>query len=186
MRNCLDCEVDISDMHGRTKRCEACAVIRKRILDRESSRKWRTGNPEKAQESNRKWVAANSEKRGEYGRKWRAANPEKVRKWRAANLEKAQESDRKWSAANLEKRRGYQRRRRELCKGGIRKHLETLIREQDGLCGICDQPLPAELSPDIHVDHIIPVSKGGTDIYSNFQAAHASCNFSKGNRIGDS
>ena len=36
MRNCLDCEVDISDRHGLAERCEACAAIRKRILGRES------------------------------------------------------------------------------------------------------------------------------------------------------
>lgn len=62
---------------------------------------------------------------------------------------------------------------------GIRTHLPTLVAQQGGLCGICGKPLPVELD-EIHVDHIRPRSRGGTDAVGNLQAAHAHCNQSKG------
>lgn len=34
------------------------------------------------------------------------------------------------------------------------------------------------------VDHILPISKGGTDDPDNLVAACSRCNYSKGNRIG--
>ena len=63
----------------------------------------------------------------------------------------------------------------------IRKHLDFLLEKQHGMCGICYKPLP--YPPDggkVHVDHIIPVSVGGTDDRENLQATHAECNLEKG------
>ena len=63
----------------------------------------------------------------------------------------------------------------------IRKHLDFLLERQHGMCGICYRPLP--YPPDggkVHVDHIIPVSVGGTDDRENLQATHAECNLEKG------
>ena len=58
----------------------------------------------------------------------------------------------------------------------LRKHLPDLIEAQDGLCGICGAPLPEEIDSAIHVDHIKPRSKGGSNDYDNLQAVHDSCN----------
>lgn len=44
-------------------------------------------------------------------------------------------------------------------------------------CGICSQLLIGEF----HVDHIVPISKGGLHCYSNVQAAHPWCNLQKNN-----
>ena len=50
---------------------------------------------------------------------------------------------------------------------------------QGGLCGICGDSLPED-EAEIHVDHIVPVSRGGGDGRENLQATHAFCNLSKG------
>jgi 5-methylcytosine-specific restriction endonuclease McrA len=53
-----------------------------------------------------------------------------------------------------------------------------------GLCGICKQPIDTSIPyPEpmsFSVDHIIPVSKGGSERNENLQASHLSCNIAKG------
>lgn len=34
--------------------------------------------------------------------------------------------------------------------------------------------------PDFHVDHVVPLSKGGMHGYTNVQPAHPRCNMRKG------
>ena len=60
-----------------------------------------------------------------------------------------------------------------------RARLPFLIRNQEGKCGICGEPLPTD-EDEVHVDHIQPRSKGGTNRADNLQATHARCNLSKG------
>lgn len=51
------------------------------------------------------------------------------------------------------------------------------MKSQDGKCAICGEPL----GDDQSLDHIVPVSKGGKNVWSNFQLTHARCNKSRGN-----
>ena len=55
-----------------------------------------------------------------------------------------------------------------------------------GLCGICKEPIDLRLQyPNafsISVDHVIPVSQGGTNLQSNLQPAHLICNTKRGNK----
>lgn len=85
----------------------------KREYNRESQRKWRAANPDKAREKHRKWTAANPGKQSEADRKYRLAHPEKKRemerKWRVANREKCRAQTRRWRAAHPERRRAGER-----------------------------------------------------------------------------
>lgn len=56
-----------------------------------------------------------------------------------------------------------------------------ILRDSKGLCGICRKPLDLF---GIDFDHIVPLSKGGTHTRANIQATHASCNRSKGAKVG--
>lgn len=50
-----------------------------------------------------------------------------------------------------------------------------------GFCGICGEPVvPTE---EWHIDHIIPLSRGGSDTYCNVQVSHPLCNWKKSNQI---
>lgn len=77
------------------------------------------------------------------------------------------------SRAWREKQREGHRKR-----GSVRR---GKIVERDGMiCGICREDIAA--FSDLHIDHIIPISKGGTSDPANLQPSHASCNLRKGSR----
>jgi 5-methylcytosine-specific restriction endonuclease McrA len=50
-----------------------------------------------------------------------------------------------------------------------------------GMCGICKQFIVGKF----HVDHVIPLSKGGLHSYANTQPAHPDCNQRKSATIID-
>jgi hypothetical protein len=61
------------------------------------------------------------------------------------------------------------------------------IAQRDGWrCQLCRKPVnPRKRHPDpmcASIDHIVPISQGGTDVRANVQLAHLFCNMSKGNR----
>ena len=72
---------------------------------------------------------------------------------------------------------GGTRNFRKLTQDSLRK-IET---GETVLCGICGQTIRRR--EDYQTDHIVPVTKGGTDDWDNLQPAHSSCNRSKGNRL---
>jgi hypothetical protein len=55
-----------------------------------------------------------------------------------------------------------------------------------GLCGICKEPIDTSIPyPEpmsFSVDHIVPLSKGGSERNENLQASHLSCNIAKGSQ----
>lgn len=51
-----------------------------------------------------------------------------------------------------------------------------VLRRDRGVCWLCGG------TGATTVDHIVPQSLGGTDDPSNLAAAHAGCNFARGNR----
>ena len=52
-------------------------------------------------------------------------------------------------------------------------------------CSLCGQPL-SPYDDHLHVDHIIPISKGGTSELTNLQVVHKTCNLRKSSNIPDS
>ena len=77
------------------------------------------------------------------------------------------------SRAWVEWRREQKRERRK----AKRQH----VIDRDGMvCQLCGGDIEDE--SDLHIDHAIPVSKGGSPELSNLQATHAKCNLQKGVR----
>lgn len=56
-----------------------------------------------------------------------------------------------------------------------------------GLCQICNQPVLIDVAyPDpqcLSIDHIVPISKGGTSSIKNLQITHLRCNLAKSNTL---
>ncbi len=66
-----------------------------------------------------------------------------------------------------------------------------VYKRNGNICRICGYPMIFNLDLNDHsifdpseIDHIIPLSKGGSDDVENLGVAHRSCNRKKNNRIG--
>lgn len=85
---------------------------------------------------------------------------------------------------------GYECTLREYHSKNQRKLMTQELRRQimerdDYTCQICGKYMPDEVG--LHIDHIIPVSKGGKSVPSNLRVLCSKCNGSKGSKfeIGD-
>lgn len=86
------------------------------------------------------------------------------------------------------RRENYQRRR--ALKAGVdaERIVNREIFERDGWsCGLCSEPVDTEIAwPDPRspsLDHIVPLSRGGSHTAANVQLAHLGCNVEKGDRM---
>lgn len=187
--------------HARRKeqKCEPCALVgkernrqkylanRKQVLA--SQNEYRQRNREEVLERKKRYYKENKDKVRAGIKDWEARNPDKVleyaRKWRDLNREKFRaESLRKTHRRNAEKRNT----RTEI-------YTEKQVLEFYGSnCNICSEPidLSAARSPrfpnwqrGLHIDHLIPLSKGGTDTLNNVRPTHALCNIRKAAKLDD-
>ena len=67
--------------------------------------------------------------------------------------------------------------------------LTALFHKENGVCAICGKPVDVTDINDGHIgrryptlDHVVPLSKGGTHTWDNVQLAHMSCNAGKRDR----
>jgi hypothetical protein len=63
----------------------------------------------------------------------------------------------------------------------IPEHVRIDVLDRHGMtCWLCSLPIADRR--DLHMDHVIPWSKGGSDDADNLRPAHAKCNVSRGNK----
>lgn len=123
-------------------------------------------------------------KQAEKSAAYRAANPGVSKRQnaqrRAANPELARQKSREWFARNPEKRAIYEQNRRakKRASGGkLSPDLKVrLFASQKGCCACCRRDLPIE---EFHLDHVMPLSKGGSHEDKNMQLLCQPCNQSK-------
>ncbi len=117
----------------------------------------RARTPEYVREVADRWAINNPERVTELGRNWRQRNPEKV-------------------AANNRK----QHSARRAVKGHFTdEDLRQILERQKHRCVYCKVTLTRRTKS---LDHILPVSKGGTNWPDNLQFTCRSCNCRKHNR----
>ena len=89
-----------------------------------------------------------------------------------------------------ERRRSNAERRRALKAGASigARFTNAEVFDRDGwVCGLCAEPVSRNATyPDplsASLDHVIPLSRGGSHSLDNVQLAHLACNVSKGARV---
>jgi len=89
---------------------------------------------------------------------------------------------REWTAKNLPIKALIERRRRAVAASADGDHcvsdILNIFTNQNGLCAMCF----SDVSLEYHVDHIIPLSKGGSNWPENLQILCPSCNCKKGSK----
>lgn len=140
-------------------------------------------DPEKFKARARAYREANREKLRQKRLEKYQANPEAARKRSRDDYQKnsqrykAAASD--WNAANPEAkaaiRRNYKARKRKAEGHHTAADIARIKAAQRDRCAYC----PRSIRRSFHVDHIKPLSKGGTNWPSNIQLTCDSCNLSK-------
>lgn len=108
-------------------------------------------------------------------------------------IPKTARADKKWCSEDCSsKARGHTmnvtRRIKTSEPLGVFRRVDIYNRD-NWICQICKKPIDKKLpfpNPNCaSLDHIVPLSRGGTHESTNVQLAHLSCNTSKGNRVSD-
>lgn len=136
------------------------------------TREWELANPERSRAAKRAWDRKNAERLRHTARERRAANPEPYRAmhraWKRRNKHKVKEQE-------------HRRRARELgARLGCRKEYAAFVKWARSAravpCYWCGKRTKKSAR---HIDHIIPLARGGADAIENLCVACAPCNVTK-------
>lgn len=149
-----------------------------RAKAQERATKWFLEHREQARESRKRTYDQKREYYINKAREWREKHPEEYRA-------KQHEYKLAHFRAHPQEYVTDTRNRRARLRNAPGKHtvedVQRLYDAQDGLCHWCKAPLNGHY----HVDHVIPVSRGGSNDPSNLVLACQHCNCSKNDSLPD-
>ena len=192
-KTCSKCEVsqqtgnftnDKSTKDGKCLQCKSCQKNYREINQLkliEKNQLWRKANSQRVKNYNKLYRQENHDKVVAATRAWYLANREKQsassKAWYEANKETATARWRSWAKNNPDILRANERRRRARKQKAktyliTAKDAERILSKPCLYCGI----------PSEHLDHVIPLSRGGDHSIGNLVGACGPCNLSKGSR----
>lgn len=191
--------------------CEHCLNSRKKANEKYNASHrsknyqrtliWRDKNPDKVSEHVRLWYQKHKDKYKEYNKAYKKTAKYKdkqkeyslshkefinlrSRNWQAANKSRSMSNKKRWMSENPSKSLEYvhKRRSREINAVGIFtsyqwEQLQSIYGNRCLWCGVSN----VKLSPD----HVVPLSRGGTNYIENIQPLCRSCNSKKSAKILD-
>ena len=164
---------------------------------REYSRIWRENNREKDRKSSANYYAKNKEKSTAATIKWQKANRARINELGriryAKDTEKYKKQQQKYRKSHPDIGRRLANKRRARKKNVlVLSYTEKEVLKLYGFnCWICSEPINMKASRKVgsknwekglHIDHLIPISKGGSDTLENVRPTHGLCNLKKGNK----
>lgn len=108
---------------------------------------------------------------------------ERCKKYKENNKEKVSASYKSWVEKNRERKNCLNRNRKSLINknGGSHNHndIMKIMFSQINLCNLCK----CDITNNYHVDHIYPLSRGGSNNPDNLQILCPTCNIKKKDKI---
>ena len=154
--------------------CKNCAS--------EYCRAWQKKNSIRANHSSKEWSKKNLKKSQEIKSRYRKNNLEKVRaatrKSIAKNPAKYKEIRKNWELKNPEKiqNKNYLRRARLVSAGVFLVTAKDIQKLRSKPCVYCGKASE-------HIDHVVPLSRGGRHSIGNLVPSCAKCNMAKSNKF---
>lgn len=147
---------------------------------------YRAQFPERVRETVLRYALANVEKEKARIARYRKENADRLREKQRERYELngavVRAASAKWAKANPEKRAEFHRNRRALEKEASGRHTKEDVMRiyalQDGRCACCRKKVGSKYD----VDHIRPLSKGGSNEPANLQILCPSCNRRKSDK----
>lgn len=142
---------------------------------RQSERDYAASHREEAKARSKKWAEEHKEQKRITNKLYHVNNRTKINAMMKAYRQKHPDK------ARLKGRMDAARRRaKKLAAGGSHTKTELMdkYKEQQGLCFYCHKDVGSRFD----ADHVIPLSKGGTDFIQNIVIACPSCNRSKSDK----
>lgn len=146
------------------------------------SKKYRQADPQKYAAKSKEYRKQNPKAVARYKQAYRSANLAKIaataKRWHEKNSDKSSLDKKAWHLANPNYRvlSTQKRRALKLRNGAFRvtgSELDKLRAMPCAYCGAASE----------HIDHVVPISRGGTHGIGNLVGACAPCNLSKGKKF---
>jgi 5-methylcytosine-specific restriction endonuclease McrA len=185
VKRCTVCDAEFKPI----KSSLTCSAACKKKADRLRSNKWYAANKDLKREHNnecqRRRYRANAQAKRDYANKWYKANRGKIlrqiRTRHLANPERRRSIWRKDLQANPDRYRIKNRNRLARKRAALGKHtaedIAAILKAQNHRCAYCRTKLRKGRST--HIDHIIPLARGGSNDRKNLQALCSTCNTTK-------
>tara|TARA_R110002153_G_scaffold176527_1_gene329730 strand:- start:224 stop:793 length:570 start_codon:yes stop_codon:yes gene_type:complete len=166
--------------------CKSCLARRNAEYYQNNKEKINKRNKEQKKE----YYQNNKEQILERKKEYYQNNKEQRKEYYQDNKEKALEYEKEYRQNNPHKAREKNRKRRALKQKNIHKPYseDQVLKIYGSVCHICKEEIDllAKRSPGVsgweqglHLDHVIPISKGGADTLDNVKPAHGLCNIQK-------
>lgn len=147
---------------------------------------WRTHREKRLEAAHLRYQAHREEVLA-HCRLYYVQNAERIKRrvhlWYSTHPEQVRAARRRWCALNLQRINAYSRARRAREQNAPGHHTDTDVelqyRSQRGCCWHCGK----ELTDVFQVDHLIPLSRGGSNAPENLVISCAFCNQSKNDRL---
>lgn len=150
----------------------------------QAQKEWRVRNREYHKDYNRRYRREHLEEKRlynyQYSREHREEALERTKRWQKENPERAKARSNRWKRENPERVRihGNRRRARKVNAEGCAsaEQIAARVEYYGGLCYLCGRPYEA-------IDHVVPLSRGGSNWPANQRPICALCNARKGAKM---